>query len=140
MFATTVFPPAFLRASFAVYALLQKFLMIAGLVPSLAQAQLISKKGTASAQFLLIPVGSRAAGLGGAVTATVSDASAMYWNPGALASVRPFARFSEMGVVWPDGREEAVDAVVWCTGFRPALDLPCAPEVCVLYVSVGRVI
>ncbi|HEX9195070.1 MAG TPA: transglycosylase SLT domain-containing protein [Azonexus sp.] len=32
MFATTVFPPAFLRASFAVYALLQKFLMAAGLV------------------------------------------------------------------------------------------------------------
>jgi Transglycosylase SLT domain len=32
MFATTVFPPAFLRASFAVYALLQKFLMVAGLV------------------------------------------------------------------------------------------------------------
>lgn len=32
MFATTVFPPAFLRASFAVYAVLQKFLMVAGLV------------------------------------------------------------------------------------------------------------
>ena len=32
MFTTTVFPPAFLRASFAVYALLQKFLMAAGLV------------------------------------------------------------------------------------------------------------
>ena len=32
MFATTVFPPAFQRASFAVYALLQKFLMVAGLV------------------------------------------------------------------------------------------------------------
>ena len=32
MFATTVFPPAFARASFAVYALLQKFLMVAGLV------------------------------------------------------------------------------------------------------------
>jgi len=32
MFATTVFPPAFQRASFAVYALFQKFLMVAGLV------------------------------------------------------------------------------------------------------------
>ena len=32
MFASTVFPPAFMRASFAVYALLQKFLMVAGLV------------------------------------------------------------------------------------------------------------
>lgn len=25
------------------------------------------------------------------------------------------------GVVWPDGTEMAVDAVIWCTGFRPAL-------------------
>jgi hypothetical protein len=40
---------------------------------------------------------------------------------GALASVRPFTSFTETGVVWPDGREEAVDAVIWCTGFRPAL-------------------
>jgi cation diffusion facilitator CzcD-associated flavoprotein CzcO len=41
---------------------------------------------------------------------------------GDLESVRPFERFTERGVVWPDGTEEAVDAVVWSTGFRPALD------------------
>jgi putative flavoprotein involved in K+ transport len=41
---------------------------------------------------------------------------------GALTNVRPFARFTEDGVVWADGREERVDAVVWCTGFRPALE------------------
>jgi cation diffusion facilitator CzcD-associated flavoprotein CzcO len=40
---------------------------------------------------------------------------------GALASVRPFERFTATGVVWPDGRESPVDAVVWCTGFKPAL-------------------
>ncbi|GAB2845670.1 ArsO family NAD(P)H-dependent flavin-containing monooxygenase [Hymenobacter ruber] len=40
---------------------------------------------------------------------------------GVLGSVRPFARFTRTGVVWADGREEAVDAVIWCTGFRPAL-------------------
>lgn len=40
---------------------------------------------------------------------------------GVLASVRPFVRFTPAGVVWPEGREEAVDAVIWCTGFRPAL-------------------
>lgn len=40
---------------------------------------------------------------------------------GVLGSVRPFVRFTRTGVVWADGREEAVDAVLWCTGFRPAL-------------------
>ncbi len=41
---------------------------------------------------------------------------------GVLRSVRPFVRFTPGGVVWPDGREEAVDAVIWCTGFRPATE------------------
>jgi cation diffusion facilitator CzcD-associated flavoprotein CzcO len=41
---------------------------------------------------------------------------------GVLHAVRPFTRFVEDGVVWPDGRRERVDAVIWCTGFRPALD------------------
>jgi putative flavoprotein involved in K+ transport len=41
---------------------------------------------------------------------------------GALGSERPFARFTDSGVVWTDGSETAVDAVIWCTGFRPALD------------------
>ncbi len=40
---------------------------------------------------------------------------------GVLESVRPFVRFTEEGVVWPDGAESPVDAVIWCTGFRPAL-------------------
>jgi hypothetical protein len=26
------------------------------------------------------------------------------------------------GVVWPDQTQTQVDAVIWCTGFRPALD------------------
>jgi putative flavoprotein involved in K+ transport len=41
---------------------------------------------------------------------------------GVLRAVRPFVRMTEGGVVWADGREEEVDAIVWCTGFRPALD------------------
>lgn len=40
---------------------------------------------------------------------------------GVLNAVRPFSRFTPTGVVWPDGRESEVDAVIWCTGFRPAL-------------------
>jgi arsenite-transporting ATPase len=41
---------------------------------------------------------------------------------GALKSVRPFERFTEDGVVWPDGTEEPIDAVIWCTGFGTALE------------------
>ena len=41
---------------------------------------------------------------------------------GVLQAVRPFARFTKHGVVWSDGAASAVDAVVWCTGFRPATD------------------
>ncbi len=40
---------------------------------------------------------------------------------GALKSVRPFERFTEDGVAWADGTEEPIDAVIWCTGFGPAL-------------------
>lgn len=40
---------------------------------------------------------------------------------GVLHAVRPFARFTAKGVVWPNNKEEAIDAVVWCTGFGPAL-------------------
>lgn len=39
---------------------------------------------------------------------------------GALKSVRPFDRFTESGVIWKDGSASDVDAVLWCTGFRPA--------------------
>jgi len=41
---------------------------------------------------------------------------------GDLSSVRPFDRMTPIGVVWPDGSDMAVDAIIWCTGFRPALN------------------
>jgi putative flavoprotein involved in K+ transport len=41
---------------------------------------------------------------------------------GVLRAEPMFARFTPTGVVWPDGREERVDAVIFATGFRPALD------------------
>lgn len=39
-----------------------------------------------------------------------------------LHSVRPFKKFTATGVRWPDGREEEFDVVIWCTGFKPALN------------------
>lgn len=41
---------------------------------------------------------------------------------GDLGSVRPFELMTAKGVVWPDGSKIAADAIIWCTGFRPALD------------------
>jgi len=41
---------------------------------------------------------------------------------GVLVSVRPFVRMTKDGVVWEDGRQSQVDAIIWCTGFRAALD------------------
>lgn len=40
---------------------------------------------------------------------------------GVLVADRPFSRFTQSGIAWDDGRHVEIDAVVWCTGFRPAL-------------------
>lgn len=41
---------------------------------------------------------------------------------GVLNSRRPFTAMHSSGVTWSDGRTEPIDAIIWCTGFRPALD------------------
>ena len=43
--------------------------------------------GTAGAQELLIPYGSRGVAMGGAVLSTISGVESMYWNPAGLASL-----------------------------------------------------
>jgi hypothetical protein len=40
---------------------------------------------------------------------------------GVLVAREPFARFTTAEVSWADGTTMDVDAVIWCTGFRPAL-------------------
>ena len=40
---------------------------------------------------------------------------------GALEAVPIFERFTRTGVVWPDGREDRADTVIFATGFRSAL-------------------
>ena len=40
-----------------------------------------TKVGTTVAQFLKIPVGARAQGMGSAFVAVANDATAIYWNP-----------------------------------------------------------
>ena len=41
---------------------------------------------------------------------------------GVLESRPPFEAFYEEGVLWPDGDQEAFDAVIWCTGFKAKFD------------------
>ena len=53
-----------------------------------AEAQNVSRSGTAAAPFLTIGVGARGGALGGAFTATVDDVTALYWNPAGLAQMR----------------------------------------------------
>jgi cation diffusion facilitator CzcD-associated flavoprotein CzcO len=40
---------------------------------------------------------------------------------GVLRARARFSRLTPSGLAWPGGTEERVDAVIWCTGFRPAL-------------------
>ena len=41
---------------------------------------------------------------------------------GALVSRGPLAALGSDGAVWADRKREPFDAVIWCTGFRPALE------------------
>lgn len=40
---------------------------------------------------------------------------------GVLVAREPFNQFTASGVRWADGTLQDIDAVLWCTGFRPAL-------------------
>ena len=55
------------------------------LLPAILLAQ--AKVGTASAQFLEIPIGARSVGMGDAFLATANDVSAIYYNPAGLTNL-----------------------------------------------------
>ena len=51
-------------------------------------SQTVSKTGTTAAQFLKIGIGARALAMGGAYSAVSDDATALYWNPAGLSSMK----------------------------------------------------
>lgn len=53
-------------------------------------SQTISKTGTMAAKFLSVGVGAKGIAMGSAVTATMDDPSAMYWNPAGIANTQEF--------------------------------------------------
>jgi len=73
---------------------------LAALLPEAASAQ----PGASAVPFLLIAPTSRASGIGESGTGTVDDASAIYWNPGALAFL--------------DGQEISITHANWLPQFQ----------------------
>ncbi|MCD4827807.1 MAG: PorV/PorQ family protein [Candidatus Cloacimonetes bacterium] len=61
------------------------WLVIFGLIPAFAFAEMFPKSGTAGLQFLKLGIDARAIGMAEAYTAVSDDISAIYWNPGGLA-------------------------------------------------------
>lgn len=39
-----------------------------------------------------------------------------------LKSRRPFEKFTEDSLIWANGHEEKIDAIIFCTGFKPVLN------------------
>jgi hypothetical protein len=72
-------------ARFVLRALVLTALLGLGAGPSFAGSD--SRKGTAGAMELRIPVGARGTALGGAVASDISGVESMFWNPAGLADV-----------------------------------------------------
>ena len=89
--------------SVATYAAVLALMIAAGSSPAAAQfsdeTRSVTKRGTTAAEFLSVPIGARATAMGGAFSATVDDATAIYWNPAGLAAVES-RTFSAEHATW----------------------------------------
>lgn len=70
---------------------LAALLVVLAVAPARAQVdpgtRTVTKTGTTAADFLMVPVGARATAMGGAISASVDDGTAIYWNPAGLAGL-----------------------------------------------------
>ncbi len=71
----------------------------------------VTRGGTTAAEFLSIPIGARATAMGGAVTASVNDATSIYWNPAGLGKMGK-AAFAAEHASWLAGIDFNYVAVV----------------------------
>lgn len=80
-----------------------------------AETRDVTKRGTAAAEFLSIPVGARATAMGNAISASVDDATAIYWNPAGLTGLTG-GTFAAEYAQWLAGIEFNYAAIVLPVG------------------------
>ncbi len=61
------------------------------------------------------------AGVGGLGDIVMVDSVKDARDRGVLRAEPMFTRLTPAGIAWADGSQRRADAVIWCTGFRPAL-------------------
>ena len=71
----------------SVYKILLTLALVFSFILTIQDLSFALSPGTTAANFLKIPVGARAAAMGGAFTATADDATALYWNPAGLSQI-----------------------------------------------------
>ncbi len=92
-----------------------------GLMPGKAEAaKFFEKVGTYDGQFLKIPIGARATGMGAAFVAVADDASAVYWNPAGVARLQGNI-ISVNHINWPADVNLTQGAYVFSLGFLPGM-------------------
>jgi putative flavoprotein involved in K+ transport len=75
----------------------------------------------ATARIEALRQGREHAGVGGLGDVVMVDSVREARDRGGLKAQPMFSRLTATGVVWPDGTVLDADAIIWCTGFRPAL-------------------
>lgn len=75
----------------------------------------------ATARIEALRQGLEHSGVGGLGDVVMVDSVREARDRGALKAQPMFSRLTSAGVAWPDGAALDVDAIIWCTGFRPAL-------------------
>jgi hypothetical protein len=81
-------------------------------------ADVFEKVGTMGGQFLKIPIGARATGMGGAFVSVADDPSAIFWNPSGIARLEgSYASFNHL--VWPADVQLTQASYIFHLGFLP---------------------
>ena len=75
----------------------------------------------ATARIEALRQGHQHAGVGGLGDVVMVESVREARDRGDLKAQPTFSRLTSTGVAWPDGTTLDADALIWCTGFRPAL-------------------